>query len=44
MFIGLALSLVTSQSTAESAVGLWILAFNNWNDAGVWDDTAIWND
>ena len=44
MLIGLALSLVTSQSVAESAVGLWILAFNNWTDAGVWVDTAIWND
>lgn len=44
MFIGLALSLVTSKSPAESAAGLWILVFNNWNDAGIWVDTAIWND
>lgn len=44
MLIGLALSLVTSQSPAESTAGLWILAFNNWNDAGIWVDSAIWND
>lgn len=44
MLIGLALSLVTSQSTAESTVGFWILASNNWDDAGVWVDTATWND
>ena len=42
--IGLALSLISGQSTTETAVGLWILASNNWNDAGTWLDTAIWND
>lgn len=44
MFIGLALSLVTSQSRSESIFGLWILASNNWDDAGVWLDNATWND
>jgi len=44
MFIGLALSLISSQSPTETTAGLWILAFNNWNDAGLWTDTAIWND
>ncbi len=42
--VGLGLSIVKSQSPAESAVGLWILAFNDWNDAGLWVDTGIWND
>jgi hypothetical protein len=44
MFIGLALSLVTSQSPVEAEAGLWILAFNAWDDAGLWDDAATWND
>lgn len=44
MFVGLALTLIDSQSPAESAIGLWILAFSNWNDAGLWVDTASWND
>ncbi len=44
MSIGLAISLVTSQSLAESTAGLWILAFNSWNDAGVWLDNEFWND
>jgi hypothetical protein len=44
MFIGLALNLITSQSTVETATGVWILALNNWDDAGVWLDSATWND
>lgn len=44
MFIGLALSLVTSQSLTESKIGVWILTFNAWDDAGVWLDSATWND
>ena len=44
MFIGLAVNIVITQLPAESAEGLWILAFNNWNDAGLWVDSGIWND
>jgi hypothetical protein len=44
MFIGLGLSLGTSQSFVEAELGVWILALNAWNDAGLWDDAATWND
>lgn len=43
MVVGLGLHL-SMQFIAESEVGFWILAFNNWNDAGLWVDSASWND
>ena len=34
----------TSIPTSESETGVWILALNTWDDAGVWLDSATWND
>jgi hypothetical protein len=44
MYIGLALNLITTQSSAEATATAWILAFNNWDDLGTWLDVATWND
>ena len=40
MFLGISISLHQLKVYAAAAAA-WILATGAWNDAGVWDDTAI---
>ena len=35
---------LTGKITVGDNLPPWILAFNLWNDLGVWDDAASWKD
>lgn len=41
---GISSTLVKTDCQATQGMGEWLLSDGSWNDAGIWDDNATWND